>query len=93
HTHYQLLLDLIGEWLTNFTSSWQLVQAIHDALLAHREEYVVGILHRDISAGNIIIFLGHGYLIDWDLAKARSMQKPGQLTCAVCGADFSMFTF
>ncbi|KAI6036723.1 hypothetical protein BKA83DRAFT_4120410 [Pisolithus microcarpus] len=73
---------LIGEWLTNFTSSWQLVQAIHDALLAHREEYVVGILHRDISAGNIIIFLGHGYLIDWDLAKARSMQKPGQLTCA-----------
>ncbi|KAI6038782.1 hypothetical protein EDC04DRAFT_2569233, partial [Pisolithus marmoratus] len=39
-----------------------------------------GILHRDISAGNIIIVLGHGYLIDWDLAKARNMQKPCQLT-------------
>ncbi|KIK14201.1 hypothetical protein PISMIDRAFT_78945, partial [Pisolithus microcarpus 441] len=49
--------------------------------LAHREAYVVGILHQDISTGNIIIFLGCGYLIDWDLAKARSMQRPHQLTC------------
>ncbi|KAI6016102.1 hypothetical protein BKA83DRAFT_4129132 [Pisolithus microcarpus] len=81
HTHYQLILDLIGERLTNFASSQQLVQAVHNALLAHREAYVVGILHQDISTGNIIIFLGCGYLIDWDLAKARSMQRPHQLTC------------
>ncbi|KIK22998.1 hypothetical protein PISMIDRAFT_11255 [Pisolithus microcarpus 441] len=33
HTHYQLILDIVGERLTNFTSSRELVQAIHDALI------------------------------------------------------------
>ncbi|KAI6041984.1 hypothetical protein EDC04DRAFT_2564886, partial [Pisolithus marmoratus] len=33
HTHYWLILDLVGEGLTNFASSQQLVQAVHDALL------------------------------------------------------------
>lgn len=31
--------------------------------------YEKNILHRDISVGNIIIVGGHGYLIDWELAK------------------------
>ncbi|KIM65569.1 hypothetical protein SCLCIDRAFT_112896, partial [Scleroderma citrinum Foug A] len=33
HIHYCLILDLIGEALTNFRSSRELVQAIHDALV------------------------------------------------------------
>jgi RIO-like serine/threonine protein kinase len=32
---------------------------------------VVGYLHRDISAGNIMIHKGRGLLIDWDLAKKK----------------------
>ncbi|KAI5983045.1 hypothetical protein EDD15DRAFT_2376936 [Pisolithus albus] len=81
HTHYWLILDVVGERLTNFTSSRELVQAIHDALVAHKLAYALGLLHRDISTGNIIIFRGRGYLIDWDLAKATNVIKPRQVTC------------
>ena len=33
HTHYRLALDIVGEGLTRFTSSRELVQAVHDALV------------------------------------------------------------
>jgi len=33
HIHHRLVLDTVGESLMNFTSSRQLVQAIHDALI------------------------------------------------------------
>jgi Fungal protein kinase len=33
HTHYRLVLDLVGKSLSTFTSSKQLVQAIHDVLI------------------------------------------------------------
>ncbi|KIM52043.1 hypothetical protein SCLCIDRAFT_81805, partial [Scleroderma citrinum Foug A] len=33
HIHYRLILDLVGEALTTFASSKELVQVIHDALL------------------------------------------------------------
>ncbi|KAF8835011.1 hypothetical protein BDN67DRAFT_873468, partial [Paxillus ammoniavirescens] len=79
--HHQLILDLVGELLTNFASSQELVQAIHDALVAHKGAYSIGIIHQDISAGNIIIVQGHGYLIDWDLAKATSVESIRQVTC------------
>jgi RIO-like serine/threonine protein kinase len=40
--------------------------------LAHKVAYeVAGYLHRDISAGNIMIHKGRGLLIDWDLAKKK----------------------
>ncbi|KAI6043275.1 hypothetical protein EDC04DRAFT_2519824, partial [Pisolithus marmoratus] len=80
HTHYCLILDVVGERLTNFTSSRVSVQAIHNMLVIHQQAYTLVLLHRDISTGNIIIFQGHGYLIDWDLAKARSILKPCQAT-------------
>jgi RIO-like serine/threonine protein kinase len=39
-------------------------------LAAHRESYYNGrVLHRDISAGNIVIYNGGGLLIDWDMSK------------------------
>ena len=38
--------------------------------LAHSEAYEkAGILHRDISVGNIMLYKGGGFLIDWDLSK------------------------
>ena len=41
--------------------------------LAHKGAYDAGILHRDISVGNIIIDSnGKGWLIDWDLSKPLS---------------------
>ena len=39
---------------------------------AHLDAYNIGILHRDISAGNIIIENGQGWLIDWDMSKPVS---------------------
>ncbi|KAI9458221.1 hypothetical protein HD554DRAFT_2029721, partial [Boletus coccyginus] len=39
-----------------------------------------GILHRDLSVGNIIIVDGRGYLIDWDFAKSMSVEWPRRLT-------------
>ncbi|KAG2124293.1 hypothetical protein BD769DRAFT_1307493, partial [Suillus cothurnatus] len=32
------------------------------------------ILHRDLSVGNIVIYRGKGFLIDWDLAKLLIIQ-------------------
>jgi serine/threonine protein kinase len=50
-----------------------------DRPLAHMDAYNAGILHRDISPGNIIIHEGSGLLIDWDLSKPIDMlsTKPG----------------
>ena len=40
------------------------------ALLAHDDAFnKAGVLHRDISVGNIMITEGNGMLIDWDLSK------------------------
>jgi len=58
------------------------VQAIHDALVAHKCAYTLvrGFLHQDISARNINIVQGHGCLIDWDLEtpKDSDMLRPRQ---------------
>ncbi|KAG1767305.1 hypothetical protein EV702DRAFT_1050408 [Suillus placidus] len=81
HTLHRLVLNIVGEKLTNFESSRQLVQSVRDALLAHKDAYeIVKILHRDLSVGNIVIYRGKGILIDWDLAKVLTIQGPRQIT-------------
>jgi len=50
-------------------------------LVAHTEAYNnAGILHRDVSVGNIIISDRGGLLIDWDLSREvdRLLQVPRQ---------------
>ncbi|KAG2362920.1 hypothetical protein BDR07DRAFT_1283520 [Suillus spraguei] len=75
HSHYRLVLNVVGEALTNFPRSRQLVEVVWDALLAHKDAYEkAGILHRDLSIGNIVMFRGKGILIDWDLAKLGTWQ-------------------
>ena len=37
--------------------------------LAHEDAHTVGVLHHDISAGNIMLTDSGGMLIDWDMAK------------------------
>lgn len=51
---------------------------------AHQSAFKLGILHRDISAGNIIIVCGRGVLIDWDLSKSLHQVRPRQITRTVC---------
>jgi thiamine kinase-like enzyme len=79
--HYRLVLREIGGSLTLFSHFRDVLAAMCDALqgedtylttilplrdlAAHRESYY-DVFHRDISAGNIIIYDGGGLLIDWD---------------------------
>jgi len=93
HRHYRLVLNIIGRPLTKFASSYEMVTAVRDALvgefqfgckemtlidlLAHMDAHSAGILHRDISPGNIIIHQGGGLLIDWDLSKPVNMPSMG----------------
>ncbi|KAF8514445.1 hypothetical protein BU17DRAFT_52548, partial [Hysterangium stoloniferum] len=74
--HYRLVLREIGRDLLSFVSTKELVTAMRDAVAAHRHAfYDAGILHRDISAGNIIITsLGRGLLIDWDVSKSTDVE-------------------
>ncbi|KAH9162841.1 hypothetical protein EDB89DRAFT_1860451, partial [Lactarius sanguifluus] len=69
HRHYHLTLDIIGRLLVQFNSSYEMVRAVRDALIAHMDAHKAGILHRDLSPGNIIMDDDRGYLIDWDLSK------------------------
>jgi hypothetical protein len=108
HHHYCLILDDIGQPLNSFKCSWDMVHAVHAALIgkfvlgrvvvylsesctpiAHQSTYNCGILHHDISPGNILItsdkrFDG-GLLIDWDLSKDinSQMDEPHHAACTV----------
>ncbi|KAH9017119.1 hypothetical protein EDB83DRAFT_2679871 [Lactarius deliciosus] len=71
YVHYRLVLETLGSPLNTFKSTRELCEVIRDAIKAHTGAYErVGILHRDVSAGNILITdNGSGILIDWDLSK------------------------
>ncbi|KAF8546653.1 hypothetical protein OG21DRAFT_1501900 [Imleria badia] len=71
YQHYQLVHRIIGRVLFKFECTKQFVTAVFDALKAHSHAFnSAKILHRDISAGNIILTDdGRGLLIDWELAK------------------------
>ncbi|KAH9961812.1 hypothetical protein BC827DRAFT_1267471 [Russula dissimulans] len=69
--HYRMVLETLGQPLKTFKSTRQLCEVIRDAILAHSVAYEkTRILHRDVSAGNILITEeDSGILIDWDLSK------------------------
>ncbi|GJJ09148.1 hypothetical protein Clacol_003370 [Clathrus columnatus] len=90
HRHYRLILKEIATPLRSFSSTKILVSAIHDTIEAHRAAYFnAGILHRDISSGNIMIYNNGGLLIDWDLSKskdngARGSERTGTWQFIAC---------
>ncbi|KAH9835418.1 uncharacterized protein C8Q71DRAFT_119192 [Rhodofomes roseus] len=77
--HYRLVVKEIGQRLDEHESPKELVEVMFDALSAHKQAWeLTKLLHRDISAGNILIYRftdinGRlcviGLLIDWDLCK------------------------
>ncbi|KAJ3503931.1 hypothetical protein NLJ89_g8210 [Agrocybe chaxingu] len=86
HIHYRLVLDTVGDPLTRFDSTWGMVQAVYCAVQVHAAAVTAaGILHRDISVGNIVLVPDGGILIDRELSKrldekqARTYEKTGTI--------------
>ncbi|KAI0776259.1 hypothetical protein BD413DRAFT_264068 [Trametes elegans] len=80
HQHYRLVVKEVCKPLDQFRNGSQLLLAIWCCLYAHGQAYKLGIIHRDISAGNILLFRApngrwHGMLNDWELSKTRAQQK------------------
>ncbi|KAG7087799.1 hypothetical protein E1B28_013740 [Marasmius oreades] len=70
HHNYYAVFKEVGSSLLKFKSQAEFLNAMRDALEAHRVAYCdARILHRDISAGNILIYKGRGLLIDWEFSK------------------------
>ncbi|KAF8967433.1 hypothetical protein BDZ97DRAFT_1697573 [Flammula alnicola] len=90
HMHYRLVLGTVGTSLKQFSSTWQMVNAVKCALLAHWDAVTkANILHRDVSLGNIIMVGEEGILIDWELCK-RIGRGP---TTARCDEKTGTFQF
>ncbi|KZV64584.1 hypothetical protein PENSPDRAFT_588199, partial [Peniophora sp. CONT] len=80
YTHFRMVLKEVGKPLSSFKNVPELLRVLRDVVLvgiaAHQCALKRGILHRDISAGNILIVRERdaagnekvrGLLIDWDL--------------------------
>ncbi|KAJ2966718.1 hypothetical protein NUW54_g13727 [Trametes sanguinea] len=82
HRHYRLVVKEVCLPMSDFVNGFELIYLITRCISAHRSAFLKGILHRDISAGNVLIYpreyinedgklqiLRDGLLTDWELAK------------------------
>ncbi|KAI0765464.1 hypothetical protein C8Q74DRAFT_1336563 [Fomes fomentarius] len=80
--HYRLVVEEVCLPSTKFESAWELTSIIYTCIQAHSAAYTLcGIIHRDVSAGNILILpkvvedsdryyiTRVGILSDWELSK------------------------
>ncbi|RPD52762.1 hypothetical protein L226DRAFT_368581 [Lentinus tigrinus ALCF2SS1-7] len=80
HQHYRLVVQQVGKPLTEFgPGSDDLIFAIGCVLKAHAAAYRLGIIHRDISAGNILLWKDtdgewYGLLNDWELSTRHNVK-------------------
>ncbi|KAJ7639005.1 hypothetical protein FB45DRAFT_1133864, partial [Roridomyces roridus] len=64
--HDRSVFSSVDTTLDNFESTQQLVKAIRDAIAGHEIAYNAGVLHRDVSAGNVLLLPKGGFLLDFD---------------------------
>ncbi|PIL33392.1 hypothetical protein GSI_04012 [Ganoderma sinense ZZ0214-1] len=82
HQHYRLVVKEVGLPLEEFEDrSFELCAAIFCCLIAHSQAFKAGIIHRDISAGNMLLCMGedgewYGLLNDWELSKKTDFGSP-----------------
>ncbi|KAJ3477491.1 hypothetical protein NLI96_g10424 [Meripilus lineatus] len=72
--HYRLVLEEVAQPLEEYENPVEMVLAVSCAVVAHQQAWEkAGVLHRDISCGNILITGSdaqcRGILIDWDMRK------------------------
>ncbi|KAI0750224.1 hypothetical protein C8Q80DRAFT_1253760 [Daedaleopsis nitida] len=73
-SHMRFIVTDVGRPITKFKTTRELILAMRDAIIGHKQAYeLAGILHRDVSVGNILIVddpePGHsytGFLHDFD---------------------------
>ncbi|KAK7021245.1 hypothetical protein R3P38DRAFT_3271928 [Favolaschia claudopus] len=70
--HMRALLTPVGLPLKNFKSQKALCQALYTVVLHLKIAYEAGVLHRDVSEGNVLLQEASpdkGFLLDWDYAE------------------------
>ncbi|TFY58394.1 hypothetical protein EVJ58_g6444 [Rhodofomes roseus] len=72
-SHTRVVMKTTGRPLSEFGSTRELVEALRDVVIGHRQLFQQGIIHRDISEGNVMIYDGWihvfvGFLLDLDYA-------------------------
>ncbi|KAI9062369.1 hypothetical protein FKP32DRAFT_1652880 [Trametes sanguinea] len=89
HRHYRLVVEEVCLPMNDFANADELVFFITRCISAHGSAYQKGVMHRDVSAGNVLIFPREyideegtlqvdrdGMLTDWELSKDVE-EKPG----------------
>ncbi|KAI0688167.1 hypothetical protein C8T65DRAFT_835052 [Cerioporus squamosus] len=84
HCHYRLVVQEVGLSMSWFKNSRELIYLLATCIEAHRDAYKKGVIHRDISAGNVLIQIKEkvvdgrlvqkrvGLLTDWELSERTS---------------------
>ncbi|EPS97669.1 hypothetical protein FOMPIDRAFT_87207 [Fomitopsis schrenkii] len=70
-SHMRLVMKTVGRPLSSFKSTKEMVAAIRDALIGHMLAFKAGMIHSDLSEGNVMIHDGGmftGFLLDLDCA-------------------------
>ncbi|KAI0753140.1 hypothetical protein C8Q80DRAFT_1150239 [Daedaleopsis nitida] len=91
HRHYRLVVKEVGLPMSQFESAEQLVYLLARCISAHGQAYKKGVIHRDISAGNVLIIVTErvvdgqlsqerdGILTDWELStRVDAPEQPRQ---------------
>ncbi|KAI0090084.1 hypothetical protein BDY19DRAFT_938336 [Irpex rosettiformis] len=98
--HYRLAIEELARPLESYRHSKELIRWLFDGLQGHEEAWTkAGILHRDISAGNILSVVDQddetdenrrGILNDWDVCKYKSEMNDAPLECGRPGTSIFM---
>ncbi|RDX49302.1 hypothetical protein OH76DRAFT_1382400 [Lentinus brumalis] len=81
HRHYRIVVEEVCLPMSCFKDAAELVYLIYLCIKAHGQAHKKGVVHRDISAGNVLIYIREsvvdgqlvqervGILTDWELSK------------------------
>ncbi|KAI0719733.1 hypothetical protein C8T65DRAFT_826735 [Cerioporus squamosus] len=88
HQHYRLVLKEVGKPLSEFDRGADLVIAILNCIQAHEQACKAGYIHRNISAGNILLYKSNngtwfGMLNGWELAAQYVWGQPVDVNAAL----------
>ncbi|KAI0724831.1 hypothetical protein C8Q72DRAFT_937151 [Fomitopsis betulina] len=75
--HIRLVLTSVGKPITDFDSTYEMVTALRDAIIGHEQAYKAGMIHRDVSGGNVMIMKKKdgspgGFIHDFDFSSSWS---------------------